>query len=653
MIPSPNVLKFMPRICGGLAALAGLVVLMGWALDVAALKSVFAGLATMKPNTAIGFMLTGGSLMLSYSKTERPGTQILQIVTAVTAMLIGLLTLGEYLFQIDLGIDNSLFVDRSLSDQNPFPGRMAPATALNFVCVGLALLAVWTRFLVLLPLLLIPVFALSWTSLLGYLYGLPQFFPIYTSMALHTSILFVVLLLGIRLIRRDTGIAQILTNRTTMAGAIALRLLPLALIVPPVLGWLILFGQRQGFYAPIYGLPLTLSTVSTTVILVFLIGWNTIHLHGQELKRKHIEEKFRILSEYSSDAHLLLGSEGIMECNPAAVKILGAQKREDLIGVHPAVFSPERQPDGLSSAEKSKEMDATARRQGFHRFEWMHRKLDGTLFPVEVTLVAIPVGEKVELLVVWHDLTAAKAQEAELIRAREYAEMASRAKSRFLASMSHELRTPLNAILGFSELLQEDAIENNAEKTIPDLKRINDAGRHLLALINTILDLSKIEAGKMDLCLETFDVLGLTRDTIETAKPLAKAHQNSLLFETDLALLEIHSDMTKVRQILFNLLSNAAKFTKQGEIRLSLRTQGNNIQFEVSDTGIGMSPEQTARIFEAFEQASETTTRDFGGSGLGLAITREYCHLLGGSIEVTSGRGIGSVFRVTLPMRSE
>ncbi|MBL8022649.1 MAG: PAS domain-containing protein, partial [Leptospirales bacterium] len=558
-----------------------------------------------------------------------------------------------YLMKVDLGIDNSLFVDKALSDHNPFPGRMAPATAFNFICIGLALLVVWSRLFVVLPLLLVPVFILAWTSLLGYLYGLPQFFPVYTSMALHTSILFVVLLLGIRLIRRDTGIAQILTTRTTIAGVIGLRLLPLALIVPPVIGWLILFGQRQGLFDPIYGLPLILSTVSTTVILVFLIGWNTIHLHGQELRRKLIEEKFRLLSQYSSDAHLLLGAEGVMECNAAALKILGAQRREDVMGVHPAVFSPEKQPDGRTSAEKSKEMDAIARRQGFHRFEWMHRKLDGTLFPVEVTLVAVPVEEKLELLVVWHDLTAAKAQEAELIRAREFAEMASRAKSRFLASMSHELRTPLNAILGFSELLQEDAIENNAEKSIPDLKRINDAGRHLLALINTILDFSKIEAGKMDLDLETFDVVSLVRDTIENARPLAKAHQNALLFETDLALLEIHSDMGKVRQILFNLLSNAAKFTTQGEIRLSLRTQGSNVQIEVSDTGIGMSPEQTARIFEAFEQASETTMRDFGGSGLGLAITREYCRLLGGSIDVTSGRGIGSVFRFTLPMRSE
>jgi signal transduction histidine kinase/DNA-binding response OmpR family regulator len=235
----------------------------------------------------------------------------------------------------------------------------------------------------------------------------------------------------------------------------------------------------------------------------------------------------------------------------------------------------------------------------------------------------------------------------------EAAEAANQAKSQFLANMSHELRTPMNAIIGYSEMLTEEAQDLGQEGFIPDLNKINAAGKHLLALINDILDLSKIEAGKMDLYLETFSVRDTVRDVSTTMQPLVDKNSNKLVIDIDPAIDTMHADLTKVRQGLFNLLSNACKFTKEGTIALNVRhevSQGREwISFHVKDSGIGMTPQQASKIFEAFTQADASTTRKYGGTGLGLTITRKFCELMGGSIQVESEIGKGTTFTIRLP----
>jgi signal transduction histidine kinase/CheY-like chemotaxis protein len=241
----------------------------------------------------------------------------------------------------------------------------------------------------------------------------------------------------------------------------------------------------------------------------------------------------------------------------------------------------------------------------------------------------------------------------ELAAARDEAVRASQAKSDFLASMSHELRTPLNAIIGYSEILLEEADELVRPELKPDLEKIRGAGKHLLGLINDILDLSKIEAGKMDVFRETFDVPALLGDVRATVEPLMARNGNAFEVRQGPDLGMMRSDQTKMRQILFNLLSNAAKFTKKGRITLSASRlvvdQGDRLRFEVSDTGIGMTPEQVAGLFQPFSQADASTTRDYGGTGLGLAITRHFCRLLGGEVVVVSEPGKGSCFTIELP----
>ena len=221
--------------------------------------------------------------------------------------------------------------------------------------------------------------------------------------------------------------------------------------------------------------------------------------------------------------------------------------------------------------------------------------------------------------------------------------------------MSHELRTPLNAIIGYSEMLQEEAQDQHAEGFVPDLQRINAAGKHLLELINDILDLSKIEAGKMELYLETFEVGPLVRDVAAVLEPLAQKNANRLEVQCAPDVGAMRADLTKLRQALFNLLSNACKFTEQGVVTVSVTREaatadgGDSIVFAVRDTGIGMTPEQMARLFEEFGQADASTTRRYGGTGLGLAISRRLCRMMGGDITVASEPGRGSTFTIRLP----
>jgi signal transduction histidine kinase/CheY-like chemotaxis protein len=230
---------------------------------------------------------------------------------------------------------------------------------------------------------------------------------------------------------------------------------------------------------------------------------------------------------------------------------------------------------------------------------------------------------------------------------------ANRHKSEFLANMSHELRTPLNAIIGYSEMLEEEAADLDQKTFIPDLQKINGAGKHLMSLISNILDLSKIEAGKMDLYLENFEIIPMIKEVIATVKPLIEKNANTLQLHYADGLGQMRSDVTKLRQMLFNLLSNASKFTERGTITLRVDRESVNgsqwVNFSVSDTGIGMTPEQTSKLFQAFTQADTSTTRKYGGTGLGLAISQKFCHLMGGEITIESVVGQGSTFKVRVP----
>ena len=256
------------------------------------------------------------------------------------------------------------------------------------------------------------------------------------------------------------------------------------------------------------------------------------------------------------------------------------------------------------------------------------------------------------IVIIYSDITERKSNEEALKVARDHAEAMSRTKSSFLANMSHELRTPLNAIIGLTEMMVKNAARFGTEKAQEPLQRVNRAGTHLLGLINQVLDLSKIEAGKLELNPQIVQLAPLINEVIGTAGQLAEQNKNRLLVDAQENLGALTVDPMRLRQILLNLLSNACKFTNAGEVKFAARKVSygsNSVEFAVSDTGIGMTAEQQAKLFEEFSQADAATARRFGGTGLGLAITRKLARMMGGDVTVTSEQGKGSVFVVRLP----
>jgi PAS domain S-box-containing protein len=358
-------------------------------------------------------------------------------------------------------------------------------------------------------------------------------------------------------------------------------------------------------------------------------------LYGQV---RSVSENLQAVVDNALDAIITLDADGIVRTfNPVAQLIFGYTATES-IGLPVAQLVPDL-PGARGVAGGRREVEG--------------RRNDGATFPIEVAASAMQVRDQRGFIVILRDITERKRAQEELALARDLALEANRAKSSFVANMSHELRTPLNAIIGYSEMLAEEALDLEQAEFVPDLQKIRAAGEHLLGLINAVLDLSKIEAGKMDLYLEWFEVQPLVRDVAALIRPLAQKNANDLRVTCSPEAETMYADLTKVRQVLFNLLSNACKFTEHGSVSLEAeRTtlDGHEwLVFRISDTGIGMTPEQMSKLFQPFTQADASTMRKYGGTGLGLALCQRFSEMMGGAISLTSQPGRGSQFTVRLP----
>ncbi|RAL20539.1 hybrid sensor histidine kinase/response regulator [Lujinxingia litoralis] len=386
------------------------------------------------------------------------------------------------------------------------------------------------------------------------------------------------------------------------------------------------------------------------------------------------EAHTRAIVETAADGILTLTLNGqIEDLNPAAARIFGYSQgaivSSPFSAIVPAISG---RPPELSALQQdiSTEEELAERQTLFSDddpvglpawegalYESDAVRADGERFPVELSVSPIENDVDERRVVILRDITARRQAEIELREARDAALQASEAKSAFLANTSHELRTPLNAIIGYSELISEEMALEGQDEYLDDLQKIGSAANHLLSLINGILDLAKIEAGKMDMYLETINLPDLIQNVQATITPLVEKNGNRFSVDAQLAPAAMVVDHTKLRQILFNLLSNAAKFTHKSVVRLQIYSESLDHRdwcvFEVQDRGIGIPQEKLEKLFDAFTQADESTTRKFGGTGLGLTITRHFTEMMGGTISATSTLGEGSTFRVRLPLKVE
>ena len=385
-----------------------------------------------------------------------------------------------------------------------------------------------------------------------------------------------------------------------------------------------------------------------------LIGTDNTARKQAEEKLRWTEESFRLMVESVTDyAIVMLDPEGLVVSWNAGAERIKGYSAEEIVGQH---FSRFYLQEDIQSGKPQRDLDLVAAKGQFEDEGWRVRQ-DGSAFWANVVFTAIrdQSGYLRGFAKLTRDLTEPMKIEATLTKAKEAADAANQAKSAFLATMSHELRTPMNAILGYSEILMEDAQEKGQEEFIPDLEKIHASGNHLLSLINNILDLSKIEAGKMDLFLESFGISRVIEDVVSTVRPLVEKNGNTLEVRCAADLGTMHADLTKVRQSLFNLLSNACKFTENGTITLEASREPLGgvdwIKFSVSDTGIGMAPDQMEKLFQPFVQGDASTSRKFGGTGLGMTITHRFCEMMGGEITAKSEPGRGTTFTIRLPAR--
>ena len=368
-----------------------------------------------------------------------------------------------------------------------------------------------------------------------------------------------------------------------------------------------------------------------------------------ERQVRESEERFRTLVDASASIVWVASAAGDFEQPQPGWTSFTGQEFASLRG---GGWMDSVHPDDRE-ATATQWLEATGARAPY-RFEHRLRRADGEWRYMSVRSVPIieDDGSVREWVGTHTDITERRNAENDLISAKEAAEAANRAKSQFLANMSHELRTPLSAVIGYSEMLEEEMEEGGQTELIGDVRKINSNAHHLLKLINDVLDLSKIEAERMTTYAEDIHVPDLLRDVASTVEALIVKKGNELVLDLGQdpqALGDMHTDQVKLRQCLFNLISNAAKFTENGRITLCARRAGNMLEFAVADSGIGMTQEQLSRLFERFTQADASTTRRFGGTGLGLALTRAFCRLLGGDVTVTSEVGHGSTFTMRLP----
>ena len=632
----PTAIRLLPPIAGFFALAVGLVVAAGWVFDSGALAGLGLPGLSMKLSTAAGIASAGGAtLLITFDRGRRPAIALCGVV-----LLLTLGALVDWAFSVSLGIAR-------LFPANPgrpvVSGHTAPHTAVVLALFAGALLTLDARHLRAHRVLVSCTLAGTFLSAIGYLYGASTTHGVssFTGMSLPSLIAMTVLSCGLVVLGVDRGLKLTLVHRGT-AGQLTRRLLPAAVLVPVLLGALALAGEHAGFYDASNGFALfawAMMAVFSLLVLSF-----TLALRGREdaqaaaesamsKARADIDRFFAVSLELMLIANADTGF--FVRVNPAFEVTLG-WSIEELEGrpfmefVHPD--------DAAATAATS-----SAQRGGqvISSFENRYRCKDGSY---RWLLWSATANDKNGLIYATaRDVTERKKMEERLHASEESALEASRLKSEFVASMSHELRTPLNGVIGMTDLLRYTSLDDAQTGYV---KALGVSSEALLAVINDVLDFSKIEAGHLQLDPTDFDLRGVVEEA--TLMLAGQAHAKGLEIghwvEANVPV-TVHADRARVRQVLLNLLSNAVKFTAIGDVTVRVTSRpGEELHLAVLDTGIGIDEAQGTALFEAFAQADQSTTRQYGGTGLGLAISRRLVELMGGAIGAAPRVGGGSMF---------
>ncbi len=372
----------------------------------------------------------------------------------------------------------------------------------------------------------------------------------------------------------------------------------------------------------------------------------------KDIALRESEEKYRTLFENSEDPMMIFAKMSIVMVNDAAVTFFGYQNQDELLNLPPFALSAHEQPDGIKSEIKALLIDGQLKRAGYYRLEWLYKKKDGKNLPADVTLSIVPFQGKKAIFSIVRDISKTKMVEKHLIEAGKKAEAANQAKSEFLANMSHEIRTPMNGILGMVNLLLQNKLSSRQQRRANIIK---NSAESLIDIVNDVLDFSKIEAGQLKMEKHQFNLMQLIDNTTSSMHNRIKQKKLQFIYPHNNPELNVwlEADSGRIKQILTNLLDNAIKFTDKGKVIFSCKLTHNKsshctVQFNVTDTGIGLSQAQMKQIFERFSQADSTTTRKYGGTGLGLSISKQLSQLMGGDINVKSRLGRGTNFRFSL-----
>jgi PAS domain S-box-containing protein len=639
--------------------LMGSLVLAGWLFNIPILKSGY-GNIVMKANTALALLLAGASLWLLSADKERIIGRLIGQACAIAITLIGALTLSQHIFGWNLGIDQLLFTEPTGAVATTSPGRMGPPASTCLTMAGIAMLLLFSRRNVRLAQLLAIIVALwALLAIIGYAYQVEQLYGIahFTGIALHTAVTLFLLGLGVLLIHPDQGITSVISSAHA-GGAMARRLTIAAIIVPFLLGWMRLSVQRAGYVD--LGFGTSLLVLSITIIFIAIIWQSAAKLNHAEQQRLaaeaavgESERKFSLIYDRAAFAIAItrLSDSVIVDVNKAFEELFGYSRQEILGRTGLELNMVVKKEERAANYEKLQQHETV------HGREMPVRTKSGDIRIVSHNGSVITLDGQEYILATLYDITDRKQAEEEreqlLVREqtlRTEAEQASRLKDEFLATISHELRTPLTAILGWASMLRTGELD---EPTFNQgLDTIERNGMAQAQLIEDLLDVSRIISGKLYLDIKPVDLTTVINAAMDAVRPAAVAKGIQLELIADPSASHIRGDAARLQQIIWNLLSNAVRFTPRGgEVQVKLARVASQAEISVTDTGEGIVPDFLPYIFERFRQADGTKTRKHGGLGLGLAIARHFAEMHGGTIEAFSeGVGRGATFRVRIPL---